>query len=46
VIERRGVLARTWQLAARADALAEVGSYVTTQVAGEPPNVCPHRAGP
>ena len=34
--ERRGVFARTWQLAARAQELAEVGSYVATEVAGKP----------
>jgi choline monooxygenase len=35
-LERDRVFARTWQLVARADQLADVGSYVTTEVAGEP----------
>jgi choline monooxygenase len=34
--ERRGVFARTWQLAARAQELAQVGDYVASEVAGEP----------
>jgi phenylpropionate dioxygenase-like ring-hydroxylating dioxygenase large terminal subunit len=35
-LERRSVMKRTWQLAARADQLEEPGRYVTGDVAGEP----------
>jgi len=34
--ERQRVFASTWQFAARADQLRELGSYVTTEIAGEP----------
>jgi choline monooxygenase len=44
--ERAGVFARTWQLAARAEALAEVGSFVATEVAGEPVLVARAASGP
>jgi choline monooxygenase len=35
-LERRTTFSRTWQLAARADQVAEPGRYVTCEVAGEP----------
>ncbi|MCW5800832.1 MAG: aromatic ring-hydroxylating dioxygenase subunit alpha [Deltaproteobacteria bacterium] len=35
-LERRAVWARTWQLVARTEQLAEPGQYVTGEVAGEP----------
>ncbi len=34
--ERGSVFARSWQLATRAELVCEVGSYVATEVAGEP----------
>ncbi len=34
--ERDRIFARCWQLAARAEQLAEVGAYVATELAGEP----------
>lgn len=34
--ERRTVFSATWQLVARIDQLAEPGSFVTTEIAGEP----------
>lgn len=44
--ERRGVFARTWQLALRASELSEVGSYVATEVGGEPVLVARAAPGP
>ena len=35
-LERRAVLARTWQVVGRDDQVREPGQYVTAQVAGEP----------
>ncbi|MGH9745140.1 MAG: aromatic ring-hydroxylating oxygenase subunit alpha [Candidatus Acidiferrales bacterium] len=35
-LERRNVLSRTWQFAARTEQVAKPGQYVTTTVAGEP----------
>src|SRR5688500_15224888 len=35
VRERRSVFARTWQLVARADQVAENGAYVTAELGGE-----------
>jgi len=35
-LERRTVFSRTWQMAARADQLAEPGQFVTAELAGEP----------
>ena len=35
-LERRTVFARTWQLVARVEQVAEAGQYVTADVAGEP----------
>jgi choline monooxygenase len=34
--EKQTVFARAWQIAARIDQLCEPGSYVTTEIAGEP----------
>jgi choline monooxygenase len=34
--ERRAIFATTWQLAGRLDQLAEAGSFLTTDIAGEP----------
>jgi choline monooxygenase len=34
--ERRGIFGTTWQAIARADQLTERGSFVTTEIAGEP----------
>ena len=35
-LELETVFSQSWQLAARADQLAEPGKYVTTDIAGEP----------
>jgi choline monooxygenase len=35
-VERRSVFGESWQLAARSDQLAAPGSFVTTDIAGEP----------
>jgi choline monooxygenase len=35
-LERQTVYSRTWQMAARADQLAEPGQFVTAELAGEP----------
>ena len=35
-VEKQTVFARSWQIAARIDQLCEPGSYVTTEIAGEP----------
>lgn len=44
--ERRDVFARSWQLATRAELVAEVGGYVATEVAGEPVLVARAAEGP
>jgi choline monooxygenase len=35
-LERRGVFARSWQMAGRADQVREPGQYITCELAGEP----------
>src|SRR5256885_1059223 len=35
-LERHNVFGRTWQMVGRVEQLAEIGQYITTEVAGEP----------